>query len=515
MDKLKDLLYHDLERPDFLSWDKTKRRWAKILKSMPANSAILAAYNQLVTENKCQLRPDIERTLKVRKVRTMSGVAPFAVMMKPFTCPGNCIYCATEPGMPKSYMSDEPAASRAKKANFDPAIQVKQRLEQMEATGHKPEKLQIIVIGGTFGAYPTDYRRKFIKTIFDACNGEVSESIERAQIKNETAKYRIIGLSVETRPDWVTPEEIKLMREWGVTKVQLGVQALDNKILLAISRGHNVDAIVKATQLLRDHGFKINYHIMPNLPTSTPQKDVDMGKQLFADDRFRPDTLKIYPCIVLPGTRLYDLWKSGAYESYDDETLLTTLIGIKQAVPTYCRIDRLVRDITKKWTVSGTLKTNMRELVLDTMKKDGVVCRCIRCREVRDNSLKPSNVTIADLSYKANDGIEHFLSFEDQNYLYAMLRLRFPPKYDGVFTVLKNAALIRELQVFGEQVGIDKKNKNASQHQSLGKQLLKRAEEMAKAAGYQKIAVISGVGVRGYYRKLGYKLEASYMVKEV
>jgi len=515
MSSLKKLLYQDINRDNLLNWHNTKRRWAKVLKDFPKNSEIASVYKELVSEGKIKHNPALEKSLKVRKVRTLSGVAPFAVMMKPFKCPGNCSYCVQEPGMPKSYMSDEPAAARAKKLIFDPRQQVLARIDQMEKTGHKPEKLQVIVIGGTFSAYPDEYKKEFIKAILDTCNGVVAKTIKQAQTLNEKAKYRIIGLSIETRPDWITEEEVKLLRVYGVTKVQMGVQTLDERILQRINRGHSIVEIARATKLLRDNGFKINYHVMPNLPGSTPKKDVEMAKQMFTDERFQPDTLKLYPCIVLPNTQLYAEWKRGEYKTYDDETLIDTLIKIKQHVPRYCRIDRLVRDITKAWTISGTKNTNMRQIVNNRMKKLGLTCNCIRCREIKDNAKSNNDNPILKLEkYKANDGRELFLSFEANNYLYAMLRLRFPgKKTNRLFPVLDNAALIRELQVFGQQATVSAAQTSKTQHKSLGKRLVAKAEEIAKREGYKKIAIISGVGVRDYYRKLGYELEDTYMVK--
>ena len=517
MKNLETLLYQELKTSEKMNWEKVKRVWAKKTKKIIKNSEILSAYESLVAQGRIARNEAIEKSLKVRKVRTLSGVAPFAVMMKPFACPGKCIYCPLEKGMPKSYMSDEPAAARAKDLSFDPKKQVLIRISQMEKTGHKPEKLQIIVIGGTFSAYPFDYKLHFIKAIFDSCNGRMSKTIEAAQKLNETAKYRIIGLSIETRPDWISEEEIKLLRKLGVTKVQLGVQALDNAILKKIKRGHTLKEVALATKILRDNGFKINYHFMPNLPGSTPKKDIQMAKIMFDDDRFKPDTLKIYPCIVVPNSPLYEIWKQGKYRSYTDETLINTLASIKEEIPYYCRIDRLVRDITKQWTASGTNKTNMRQLVKEYMNKQGKRCQCIRCREVRDRSDNTNDIPLTVNKYSANDGKELFLAYEDKNYLYGMLRLRFPSKINNyaLFSTLKNAALIRELQIFGQQATLEHTQKTQTQHKSLGRQLVAQAEKLAKEAGFEKLAIISGVGVRGYYRKLGYELEETYMVKNL
>lgn len=515
---LQSLLYQELKNINPKNWQKIKLVWAKSLGYIPKNSEILQAYHLLLEKQKIKPLPKITASLIVRKIRTLSGVAPFAVMMKPFLCPGKCIYCPQEPGMPKSYLSDEPAAARAKKLNFDPFLQINSRLKQLKAIGHQPEKLQIIVIGGTFSAYPQEYKKQFLKNIFDAVNGKVAKNISQAQEWNQKAKHRIIGLSIETRPDWLDDKELKLLRDYGVTKVQLGVQALDNKINKITQRGHNIEAVVKATDKLRNAGFKINYHFMPNLPGSNPQKDISMAKKMFSSSHFRPDTLKIYPCIVIAKTKLFSLWQKGKYQAYDDKTLINVLSEIKKTVPYYCRIDRLVRDISRKWTRAGTTSTNIRQIIKKRMDKSLEKCRCIRCREVRNQAKLNFKVKLKIQKYQAGNGQEIFLSFKDDKYLYALLRLRLPnwQKTKPLFPVLKNSALIRGIQVFGQQLGIGNKVKsNSPQHQQLGKQLIKKAEKLAYKAGYKKMAIISGVGVRGYYQKLGYHLQQTYMVKKV
>jgi len=515
---MKSLLYQSLSRKDLLDWEKTKRGWAKTMGRMVKSSEILTAYRQLVREKKVKPSLKLENSLKIRKVRTLSGVAPFAIMMKPYPCPGQCIYCPLENGMPKSYLSDEPAAARAKKLNFDPKKQFIVRMAQLKKIGHQPEKLQIIVIGGTFSAYPLAYKKSFLKAIYYTANLKTSKTIEQAQKLNQKVKQRIVGLSIETRPELITDREIKLLRKYGVTKVQMGVQTLDKAILKKIKRGHTINHLVKTTQKLKDAGFKINYHIMPNLPGSTPEKDLKTGKDIFADPRFRPDTLKIYPCVVIPNSELYQLWKQGQYQPYDDRALIGLLVRIKKIVPPYCRIDRLIRDIPRQWTAAGTKLTNLRQIVKRKMEEQGRTCQCIRCREVRDLSILNKKVSLKIRRYRASGGEELFLSFEDKNYLYGLLRLRLPSKDNQVkplFPALKNAAIIRELQVFGEQVPISKKVKNASQHQSLGKKLVKKAEELSQKAGYHQLAIISGAGVRGYYQRLGYKLVNTYMLKSL
>ena len=533
MTTLKDLLYQDIKADSLgplTDWDKIKRRWAKTVKRVPKNSQILKAYQALVKTKRMRPNSRLEQSLRIRKVRTLSGVAPFAVMMRPVYCPGQCVYCPLEPGMPKSYLSDEPAAARAKKLKFDPKRQLRARLKQFQITGHQPEKLQIIVIGGTFSAYPDAYKRQFLKAIVDAANGKTAKTIAQAQKWNETARHRIVGMSVETRPDWITDEEITLLREYGVTKVQLGVQTLDENVNLLTKRGHNVAAVTRATQKLRDAGFKINYHLMPNLPGSTPKKDVTQARRLFADARFRPDTLKVYPCVVVPHSELYHWWQAGKFKPYDDETLLDVLVKIKQQVPRYCRIDRLVRDISRQWTAAGTLKTNMRQIVNEAVTMKNEKCQCIRCREIKNQPLRIKQLRLKTTAYQASGGKERFIEVvDDRDSLYGLSRLRFPgseAKQRPFFPVLKNSALIRELQVFGQQLPLShistpgvESSRHAgaghSQHRSLGKRLVAEAEKQARKAGYKKLSIISGVGVRPYYRRLGYRLQNTYMVKRI
>lgn len=517
-EKLQRLWIKDIEHPHLTAWEKTKRRWASELNIVPKTSDIARAYRDLVAQGKIEFNAEITNSLAIKKVRTQSGVAPFAVMMKPYPCPGRCVFCVEEKGLPKSYMADEPASARALIHNFDPIRQITSRILQMKITGHQPQKLQIIVVGGTFSAYEHSYKISFLKGIFDACNGFIAADITEAQRANETSAHRVVGLSVETRPDWITDEEIKLLRECGVTKVQLGVQSLSEKINKRSARGHDLEAVIRATRQLRNAGFKINYHFMLNLPGSDPQKDVAMCKQLFDDNNYRPDSLKLYPCIVIPNTPLYDLYKKGLYKSYDHDVLADTLVTIKTMVPRYCRIDRLARDITRTYTASGNMRTNLRELVAARMRERKLSCNCIRCREVkRHHQSSISYLNLDIFHYEASCGDEYLLSFNNEKYLYALLRLRIPhtSSSETIFPELDNAAIIRELQVFGQQTQINSDHGHAFQHKSLGSKLMHQAETMTKNLGFKKIAVISGVGVRPYYRKLGYEMIGTYMIKNL
>jgi elongator complex protein 3 len=516
---LKNLWLRDINHPSLINWEKTKRRWATELNMMPKSSDLASAYQELVAADEIKFDAQILDGLMVKKVRTQSGVAPFAVMMKPYPCPGRCVFCVEEKGLPKSYMADEPASARALSHNFDPVEQIKSRLLQMKLTGHSPQKLQIIVVGGTFSAYENSYKIWFLKGIFDACNGFIAKDIQEAHQANENAAHRVVGLSVETRPDWINDEEIKLLRMCGVTKVQLGVQSLSEEINSKSARGHDLEAVIRATRQLRNAGFKINYHFMLNLPGSSPEKDTSMFGQLFEDANYRPDSLKIYPCIVIPNTPLYNLYKKGLFKSYEPDVLAETLVNIKMLVPHYCRIDRLARDITRNYTASGNLRTNLREMVSKKMAERNLICKCIRCREVKNISVIPTKDLIIDnYKYEAAGGDEYLLTFSDQGLLLALLRLRVPHEKDRkepLFLELSNASIIRELQVYGRQAQIKSEPKKTIQHHSLGLQLMLEAEKVSKSLKLNKVAVISGIGVRSYYKKLGYALEGSYMIKHL
>jgi elongator complex protein 3 len=510
---LVELVYRDFTKLTAKNLADYKRRWAKRLGKTPKNSQILAAYKLLVRQGELKRSRKFEQVLRIKRVRSLSGVTPFAVMTKPFWCPGECTYCPLVSGMPKSYLSDEPAAQRGKTHGFDPTLQVKDRLKQLRETGHTTDKIELIVIGGTFSAYPDSYKRKFFKGMIDACNGIASKSLFEAQKINETAKHRIVGISVETRPDWINPKEVVLMRKLGVTKVQVGVQAFDEKILRRVKRGHSLKPVAEATRMLRNAGIKVCYHLMPNLPGSDPKHDVEMAKIMYTDRRFKPDFLKLYPVVVIPGTELYREWERGEYVPYDDETLKGVLKKIKMITPYWVRIDRLVRDISKGWIEAGSIRTNMRQIIQRELKEAGKACKCIRCREVKqarfDGKSKLKMRKIDTLG-----GKELFLSFEDEQHLYSLLRLRLPNRDQKMlFNELKGAALLREIHTYGTVVGFKEREKGKAQHKGLGKTLLEKAEKIARKEGYKKIAVISAIGTRNYYCKQGYELEGLYMTK--
>ncbi len=481
----------------------------------PANIALLKTYRVLVKNKKIRPNKIIEKLLQKREVRTISGVAPIAVFTKNYPCPGKCVYCPTEKNVPKSYLSNEPAAMRAILCQFDPFQQVKTRLDALKMTGHSTGKVELIVMGGTWSVLPKKYQAWFIKKCFNALNAKSSKNLTTAQKLNERAKHRCVGLTLETRPDYIDEYEIRQMRELSATRVEMGVQQIDDKILKLNQRGHSVKEIINATRLLKDAGFKISYHLMPALPGSTPAKDLKMFKQIFSDQNFQPDLIKIYPCVVVRGSTLYRWWRQSKYQPYSDQQLRKLLVNIKKIIPPYVRITRLVRDIPSVSIEAGNQISNLREFLQAEMRAQKITCQCIRCREARQQPINPKNIKLVIKKYPASNGQEYFLSYEskDKKVLYAFLRLRFP--FQTFLPELKNTCLIRELHTYGQLVPLKQKNKLAVQHFGLGKKLMAEAEKIARKNHYKKIAVISGVGVREYYQKLGYRLEGSYMVKQI
>ena len=387
-------------------------------KKTPTNAEVLALYKELVKTGKEKKSITVEQLLRKTKTKSNSGIVSVSLLTKSFSCPGKCIYCPTEKQMPKSYLSLEPAAARALRNNFDPYKQVTTRLKALELNGHPIDKIEIIVIGGTWSVYDKKYQDYFISEIFRACNNFKSrkevkkgeKNLNELQKINEKAKNRVIGLSVETRPDCITLEEIEKMREWGVTKVEIGVQHLDDKILEANKRGVTEDGVAKATKLLRTAGIKIVYHMMPNLYKSTPAKDLKMFKKLFTDPRFFPDMLKIYPCVVLKGTGLYKLWKEKKFKPYSDKQLKDLLIKIKKDIPPYTRIIRLIRDIPASYIVAGSKISNLRQIISEGEK--GIICRCIRCREIREDPVDPKKFNVPD-DIKSVDPYYYFITSGD------------------------------------------------------------------------------------------------------
>ncbi len=479
---------------------------------------LLAHYQDLVKNKKIRPYKPLEVLLTTKKARGLSGINVVTVLTKPYKCPGKCIYCPNETDIPKSYLKMEPAVQRAVRCNFDPKIQVQDRIKALESCGHQVSKIDLIILGGTFSAYPQEYQQNFIKGCFDGANFVDSKNLEQAKKINQTARYRIIGITIETRPDYIDIQEIKKLRKFGVTRVELGVQTVFDKILKLNQRGHSVREIIEATKLLKDAGIKVNYHLMPNLYGSSYQKDLKLFTEVFTNSDFKPDYLKIYPCVVLKSAKLYQLYQQKKFKPYPLKTLVRLLVKIKQKVPYYVRIQRLFRDIPSFYIQAGVKFTNLRQIVQAEMKKQDLKCRCIRCRQAKtlDNQKK----YLYRQDYSASGGKEIFLSIEDKNRekLYSFLRLRIPSYYfygkKHFLEVLNGSSIVRELHTYGKVLKIGETENQQIQHQGLGKILLNQAEKITKTEfKLNKIAVISGVGVREYYRKLGYRLEDEYMVK--
>ena len=474
------------------------------LTTVPSNSVILA-------EATPEEREVVEPYLVKKPVRTISGVAVVAVMTSPHPCPhGKCTYCpgGVENDSPQSYTGKEPAARRASRNEFDPWMQVTDRIRQLEEIGHRTDKIDLIIMGGTFTCREPDYQEWFVRRCFDAMNGRDAPDIETAQQWNTVAEHRCVGLTVETRPDAFNDEQIERSMLLGATRVELGVQILDDDILTAVNRGHGVKEIIECTERCRKSGLKVCYHIMPGLPGSSPEKDMDSFNTMFNDSRFRPDMLKFYTTLVIGGTQLYDMWERGEYVPYDVDTAVELLTEMKAKVPEYVRIQRIQRDIPAPQIAAGILKSNIRQLVQDNLTKTQRRCRCVRCREVGHSHVAlddPDNISLRIVDYEASGGIEHFISLVYDDALIGYARLRI----DGSGT-----ATIRELKVFGKIASIGEQGKDW-QHRGFGRRLVEEAERLALSSGATRIRVTSGVGVREYYASLGFTLERPYMVKDL
>lgn len=424
-----------------------------------------------------------------KPIRTLSGVSPVAVMSDA-PCPGNCIYCPGESA--KSYLDAGPVPARAKHAGFDPYLQTRQRIEHLLKNGHPSNKVELIIMGGTLPAQGWEYQVDFVKRCLDAMNNTKSSNLHEAQGKNETADHRCVGMTIETRPDYCPVEQLL---ELGVTRVELGVQVPDDTVYLKVNRGHSVADVVRATEECKRAGLKVCYHLMPGLPGSSLKKDTDAFRQVFEDPKFRPDMIKFYPCLVVPGTKLFEMWKSGEYAPPTTEQMIEFLARVKATVPPWVRIMRVHRDFPVEQVAAGVRCNNLRELVWGRMVSNGTMCRCIRCREVMGGSGNPHEEV---LEYDASGGKEVFISWEEP--LVGFLRLR-----------LDETATVRELHVYGPEVKVG--GRGAWQHRGFGKKLMEKAEDVASAEGYKRLRVLSGIGAREYYRKLGYKMEKWWMVK--
>jgi len=477
---------------------------------------LVAAYRELVQTGAWAEEPGLLARIRLKPMRSLSGVSVVTVLTKPYPCPGKCVFCPTDVRMPKSYLPDEPGAMRALQHEFDPYEQVRSRLDTLTTLGHPTDKIELLILGGTWSSYKREYQEEFILRMFDALNGVPSSSLRAAQQFNETAAHRTVGLAIETRPDHIDLDELAWLRSLGVTKVQLGAQSFDDQILELNKRGHSVAETRRATALLRAAGFKIVLHWMPNLLGATLAGDrVDFAKLW---DGFCPDELKIYPTQLLKNAELYLNWQRGEYHPYSTEELVELLAELKAAIPEYCRVNRVIRDIPSTNVVEGNKRTSLRMDVHALMRSRGQSCRCIRCREVRASLVDLDGLETKDFTYPAGTAEEHFLSFvtpEDRLAGFLRLSLPGPASPPTNLVDLAGAALVREVHVYGQSLGLGSEQSGAAQHIGLGTRLLAQAEEEARAAGFARLAVIAAVGTRGYYAGRGYQLGETYMVKDL
>lgn len=506
------------ENPDEKKFNQIKRAVAKKYKAALPRSYQL--YKEATEQERIQLR----QLLLKKPSRSLSGVSVVAVMCKPHKCPhGTCLYCPKGKNAPQSYTGDEPAARRARRNKFDAAAQVKNRIDQLTISGHPTDKIELILMGGTFPSLQWSYQKKFVRDCLNAISGAAGRrsggaakrnTLAEAQKAAETSKQRPIGLTIETSPDYCKEIHVKRMLELGATRVELGVQTVYDAIFKKVHRGHTVKDVADATRIAKNAGLKVCYHMMPGLPGSNFQKDIEAFKKIFADQRFMPDMIKIYPTLVMPGTKLYKLWKQGKYKPLDSEEAAKLVSKIKSFVPPWVRIMRVQRDIPANLIAAGVKKSNLRQLATAD-------CRCIRCREIghklRGADIRGAgalNITIRTKKYKASDGMEYFISAEDfkKGILIGYLRLRENQSAPRKSDVGAPHWIVRELHVYGIEVPIGQDaQESAMQHRGWGKKLLQEAEALAKGRLY----ILSGIGAREYYKKLGYTYEKPYMVKNL
>jgi elongator complex protein 3 len=509
------------------------------LTRVPKNSEVLDLLNP-------ELRKSFQERLRRKRIRTASGIAVVTAITKPFDCPhGTCTFCpgGVRFGTPQSYTKDSPAVSFGASRGYDPKRQVSDMLLLLEKNGHDTSKVELILLGGTILAMPRDYQLWFVKKSYEALNGENDdsteyspESLSRTMTRNElTERHRCVGLTIETKPDWCKPEHIDMLLSYGTTRVEIGVQSLNETVLKLVNRGHTLKDTIDAFRVAKDSGLKVVAHMMPGLPGSNPDRDLSDLLSLFEDKRYRPDMLKVYPALVVEGTALYKQYEMHRYAPYDTETLKEILCRFKSRVPPWVRIMRIQREIPKAEIAAGNASGNLRQIVLDEMKKRGLACRCIRCREVghklddyafQESSKTPQkseDLVLKRMDYAASAGIEVFLFFEEQSSdtLHGFLRLRIPSGAEHRSEIRGgNASLVRELHVYGTVVPLGETNllttKSQSQHRGLGTRLLAEAERISRDEfGKKKIVVISAVGTREYYRKRRYLLDGAYMSKDL
>lgn len=552
-----------------------KRAYDRVVRSHPRSDGGFFSKSQVVRGERYLARsdgrePDRELLARIRMkpVRTLSGVAPVTVLTKPWPCPGRCVFCPNDVRMPKSYLSREPGAQRAAHQRFDPYAQTAARLWALHQNGHPLDKVELIVLGGTWSFYPEAYQVWFVKRCFDALNDFESLSgsrefavrargvamddvpgaldgrriddrtynrtiaefwrdrdagegtagwaaLEEAHRRNETARARCVGLVLETRPDRIDEEEVRRLRRLGATRAQIGVQSLSDEILEVNKRGHDVAATRRAFRLLRNGGFKIHAHWMPNLLGSDPSKDREDYRRLFDDPELRPDELKIYPCSLIESAELMAYHERGEWKPYSRDELVELLVDCVAATPEYCRLTRIVRDIPGDDIVVGNRTTNLRQVVDRVMEERGISSRDVRARELRRRALDPGDLVLAPREYATGTTREHFLELSTPgDRLAGFLRLSLPSEGESRPEELAGRAMIREIHVYGQMAEIGAGGANA-QHQGLGRRLVERAKSVARESGYPGLAVISSVGTREYYRGLGFRDGELYQLLEL
>jgi elongator complex protein 3 (tRNA carboxymethyluridine synthase) len=483
------------------------------LPRIPRNSEILAT---LTEEEKELLLPVLRR----KEARALSGVSVVAVMTAPYPCPhGRCAYCpgGPEEDSPQSYTGYEPAAMRGAQNEYDPYRQVKARIKQLETIGHVVDKVDLIIMGGTFPASPRPYQESFVKGCLDALTDISSTSLVEAKLNAEKSGISNVGITVETRPDCVKENDIDGMLELGVTRVEIGVQNVYDDVYQRVGRGHSVQDVVDATRRLKDSALKICYHMMPGLPGSSPDRDLEGFRTVFEDPRFKPDMLKIYPTLVVKGTRLYDLWRMGEYTPLTTGDAAELVSKVMEITPPWVRIMRVQRDIPLPRIDAGVDMSNLRQLAEDCLATRGGRCRCIRCREAGHSSKKadPGRLILTHTVYQASEGTEDFMQVEDEeaDALVGFVRLRIPHEQTR-HEIDSHTGLIRELHVYGRMVPVGERRGDAWQHRGWGEALMAEAEKTAKERyDMRRMIVMSALGTKQYYARLGYEKEGVYVSK--
>ena len=527
----------EIEKWDQNSLQKILKKHPKDNEGLFRNDELVSGYRYLLENNMSTKEKLVESRIRLKPVRTNSGVATVTVLTKPYPCPGTCIFCPNDLKMPKSYISSEPGAQRALSNNFDPYTQVLNRLIALKNIGHNIEKVELLILGGSWSAYTENYKFWFVKRCFEAINDMTKEhddlflntfstevpttyeELKEKQIANENAYCRNVGLVLETRPDLITEEEVISLRKLGATKIQLGLQSLDNKILEMNKVGRNEKSSRDAFKLLRLAGFKIHAHWMPNLYGSTVKQDIRDFKKLWSR-HYSPDELKIYPTSIIPNTYLYRLYTEKKFLPYPEEELLDVLVNTIPNTPRYCRLSRIIRDIPSGEIVDGNKKTNLRQIAEKKIKEEGLSLQDIRSREIKNEIVHDTDLKYEEIKYKTDVSTEYFLSYKTKSddKLCGFLRLSIPKKRlskNNYIEELRNSSIIREVHVYGKVVSLSKDSTGEAQHLGLGKRLIEQAEEISKRNGFKKINVISAIGTREYYKKRGFEKEELYMFKNL